>query len=222
MENINFDLYLIRHGESEANRKKNIICGRSPNAPLTRKGRLQAKSLGQRLAGEGIKFDKVFSSPFVRALDTCDLAVEPTGFRPDRVIIDDALVEMSQGEWEGRIREQVYIKDVLIDMNSQGKFFLPEGGESQRLIERRASNWFEDNILYNSEFYDGVHRTFAVFTHTQWVRAFLHYVMGFNDRLIHKIAIDNASLTRLYFDKSGWGIGPQFNDTSHLKIEEPK
>jgi len=55
-----FKVYLIRHGESEANLKAEFVSGRSNHVNLTETGTLQAKALGQYLSEVGIKFDKVF------------------------------------------------------------------------------------------------------------------------------------------------------------------
>lgn len=214
-----FELYLIRHAESEANTLPHLIGGRSEEVDITEKGRLQARLLNARLKAEGFKFDSIYSSTFKRAISTCDLGTY--GIFPwDEVVFSDQLVEMSQGEWEGEERTKIHTDPVLIEMNSKGKFYIPGNGtgESQRMIERRASNWFEDEVMYNPK-YQEAKSSIAIFTHGQWIRAFLHYVMNHNDRLMHRIKIDNTSITRLYFDKAGWGIGPEFNDTSHLKIQ---
>lgn len=213
------EIYLIRHGESVTNCQPHLIGGRSGWADLTNKGRLQARLLNLRLKEENIKFDSVYSSTLIRARRTCDLGFEGV-FPLEKVVESDQLIEMSQGKWEGQVRNKVYSDKVLIEMNSKGKFFIPanNSGESQRMIERRASNWFEDEILYNLKYQNKKSRV-AVVGHSQWFRNLLHYVMGFNDRLIHRIKIDNTSVTKLYFDQYGWGIGPEFNDTSHLKIQ---
>lgn len=215
MKEIKLDLYLIRHGESEANGQKDYITGRSPKTPLTELGVKQAVRLGKYLRSQNISFDRVYTSPLIRAKETCDLVLAKIGFSPKTFKTVDALVEMSQGAWEGRLRAEVYTDEVLLAMNTQGKFFTPSDGESQSMVEGRVSDWFEDEILTTLEKPEKI----AIFTHCQVIRAFLHYVMGFNDRLIHRIHLDNTSVTKLKFDDSGWAINC-INDTTHLLLKE--
>ena len=60
-------IYCIRHGETEDNARD--IKGRR-SARLSEKGLEQARELARRLEREGVKFDRVFSSPLLRALET--------------------------------------------------------------------------------------------------------------------------------------------------------
>lgn len=64
-------LWLLRHGEAEPH-------GTRPDArrALTKRGVRQARAAGLALANRRVKFDAVFTSPRVRALDTAKLACE--------------------------------------------------------------------------------------------------------------------------------------------------
>ena len=59
------DIILVRHGESEANIAK-VFGG--PEAKLSKLGIEQALKSKEYI--QGLKFDKVYSSPFLRAVDT--------------------------------------------------------------------------------------------------------------------------------------------------------
>lgn len=86
-------IYLARHGETAWS-----LTGQHTgltDLPLTDHGKLNARSLHNRLSG--LRFAKVFSSPLQRALCTCELA----GFA-DAVEIDRDLLEWDYGEYEGR------------------------------------------------------------------------------------------------------------------------
>ncbi|WP_270182501.1 histidine phosphatase family protein [Alkalihalobacillus sp. CinArs1] len=78
------NLYLIRHCEAE---------GQAHDASLTAKGREQAVMLADHL--QGIKFDKLYSSPFTRALQS----IEPIALKLDKQItIDERLEERRLSE----------------------------------------------------------------------------------------------------------------------------
>jgi broad specificity phosphatase PhoE len=62
-------LYLVRHGETDWNKKK-LIQGVT-DVPLNKKGERQAEELAQKLTG--VKFDAVFSSDLVRAKRTAEI-----------------------------------------------------------------------------------------------------------------------------------------------------
>lgn len=64
-------LYMIRHGQSEAN-AKNIHSGWG-QYKLTERGEEDARGAGEKL--RGIKFDKVYTSDLVRAMRTREIAL---------------------------------------------------------------------------------------------------------------------------------------------------
>src|ERR1700758_2702436 len=87
-------VYLARHGESAW-----TITGQHTgltDLPLTERGERNARKLGERLNGK--TFAKVFSSPLLRAMRTCELA----GFGAVAET-DPDLVEWDYGEYEGRL-----------------------------------------------------------------------------------------------------------------------
>ena len=87
-------LYIIRHGKTELNAKM-LMQGRS-NHPLNEAGVAQAQEAAERFADMGIKIDKVYSSPLTRAIQTAEV------ISPDaEIIIDDRLIEMDYGPYEG-------------------------------------------------------------------------------------------------------------------------
>lgn len=95
------ELWLVRHGETEwskAGRHTSVT-----DLPLTEEGESVATSLAPRL--RGVEFDRVLTSPRLRARRTAELA----GFA-DAEMTDD-LVEWDYGSYEGvttpEIRESV-------------------------------------------------------------------------------------------------------------------
>src|SRR4029434_2629444 len=87
-------VYLARHGET-AWTITGQHTGRT-DLPLTERGADMARRLGERLNGSA--YAKVFTSPCLRAVQTCNLA----GFGAVAEV-DRDLVEWDYGEYEGRL-----------------------------------------------------------------------------------------------------------------------
>ena len=87
-------IYIIRHGQTEMNNVK-ALQGRSDH-PLNETGVKQAEDTAKLLADQGIKFDYVFSSPLIRAVQTAKL-ISPE----NEPVVDERLIEMDYGKYEG-------------------------------------------------------------------------------------------------------------------------
>ncbi|MBR3357907.1 MAG: histidine phosphatase family protein [Solobacterium sp.] len=87
-------LYIVRHGQTARN-KANVLLGRT-DVPLNELGLQQAGITARHFQVAGIVFDRVYSSPLVRALDTARIIAPYAEIR-----IDDRLIEMDYGEYEG-------------------------------------------------------------------------------------------------------------------------
>ena len=84
-------VYLARHGETEWSRSGRHT-GRT-DLPLTPIGEQAARKLGDRL--RPVTFDRVFTSPLIRARRTAELAGYPA------TVPDPDLAEWDYGEVEG-------------------------------------------------------------------------------------------------------------------------
>jgi broad specificity phosphatase PhoE len=87
------EIVLVRHGETEWSRSGKHT-GRT-DVPLTEGGRSQARMVGAALRNR--RFAAVWTSPLVRALETCQLA----GLG-EVAVPSEELVEWDYGEYEGR------------------------------------------------------------------------------------------------------------------------
>ncbi len=204
-KNTNLTLYIVRHGESEINLERNLVVGQSHESPLTPKGEKQAAKLGLTLKRKRIKFDFVYSSSSMRAYQTAQITTEKIGFDPDEIKKDDRIVEYSVGDWAGGKRDEIYTSEVTKSMNLMGPYFTPPKGESLVMVQRRVMQWLFDEIIYN-ENYIGKTLDIGVFTHSMIIRVLLHYIMGFNDRLIYRIKINNTGLSIVRFTEAGWYV----------------
>jgi len=224
LDKLNFDLYLIRHGESAINATPDIM-GQSADVPLTDKGKAQAALLAKLWDKTKISFDIVFASPYERAFKTAEIATKDIlqYANPQYIVEIPELREYDAGKWIGASRKETLTQSVKYRMNVLNHSFLPPNGESQSMVERRASEWLEKTILYNqimSTWYQNKQSPLqiALFSHGMTIKCLLHYVLGFDKSLTWKISIDNTSVSKLSFDDEGWHVHT-INNCAHLLLE---
>ena len=90
-----YTIYIIRHGETD-NNKKRVLQGRS-NLPLNEEGVRQAEKARDFFDGNEIIFEKIYSSPLIRAIRTAEIITGDAA----PFILDDQLLEMDYGPYEG-------------------------------------------------------------------------------------------------------------------------
>ena len=215
-EGFECEFYFIRHGESETNATPGVLVGANFDSALTARGVEQAKLVGRRLGREGAAFDRVYSSSMVRTVQTTEVMLAEMGQpgRPfERV---DALIEQQMPGWRGVPAEEVLTPETVAYMRGKGPDFVAPEGESFRNVERRTSGWLEDEIIYNEEVASGERPlVVAVVGHGTASKCLFHYIMGFDDRMIARITLDNCSISRFRFDREGWHP-ICINDSAHL------
>ena len=170
------EFYFIRHGESESNATPGIAVGANFDAPLTEKGLDQARLVGQRLAKDGVQFDRVYSSSLVRAVQTAETMLEEMGQSGRPFSRVEALMEQQMPGWRGMSVEEVFTPETRAYMAAKGMDFVPPQGESLRVVQRRVSSWIEDEFIYNQELV-GTERSLkvAVVGHGHQVSLSLHH-----------------------------------------------
>lgn len=94
-------ILLVRHGETAWNREGRYQ-GRT-DIPLSADGQAQVRRLGARLAH--IPITRAVSSPLSRAKTTADAIL--TGRTDVTLELDPGLLEISHGEWEGKLSADV-------------------------------------------------------------------------------------------------------------------
>jgi broad specificity phosphatase PhoE len=217
-----FNLLLIRHGQSAVNIIPDRM-GQTGDVPLTHWGQEQAKLLGKRLRYSPERVDHVYTSDYTRALDTCNIAMAQDPYKRN-INICPALREYSAGDWENSNRSEVVTPQVAMKMGYLNNGFQPPKGESLNQVERRASTWLEDTILYNKDIIaeaafrrdNNLSKTnIAVFSHGMTIKCLLHYVMGFDKSFTWKLTLENTSISKLVFGEEGWRL-ITINDHAHL------
>jgi 2,3-bisphosphoglycerate-dependent phosphoglycerate mutase len=143
MDNV---LVLVRHGQSEWN-KKNLFTGwRDPD--LTEKGVAEAKRAGELLKQQGFHFDIAFTSALFRAQRTLDLLLAELDQTDLEIIRDQALNERDYGDLSGLNKDDARRKwgeeQVLIWRRSYD--IAPPGGESLKDTAQRVLPFYKQNI----------------------------------------------------------------------------
>ena len=129
------NILLVRHGETAWNREGRYQ-GRT-DIPLSADGERQVRALGERLAG--IPIDVAVASPLTRARKTAEAILAGRGTALD---LDDRIVEISHGRWEGQLASDIELShaEMLGAWRDAPGPDVPAGPEAETLgdVERRA------------------------------------------------------------------------------------
>jgi probable phosphoglycerate mutase len=182
----------VRHGETPPNRA-GLLLGRS-DADLTDRGRAQAERLAKLLAGWGV--ERVLTSPLRRARDTA----APIAAACDRgVEVDERLIEVDYGEWEGRPFGDLE-PAVVARWRGDGSF-APPGGESLETVAERVASFCEECLD---------DRVVVAVSHVSPIKAAVTWTLRVAPELAWRMRLDVASITRI-------GAGPvllSFDETA--------
>jgi probable phosphoglycerate mutase len=143
-------LYYIRHGETDWNKAARLQ-GRH-DIPLNDDGRAQAARCGKRLAdvlardGRSPGQCGYVSSPLVRARETMEIIRAAIGLPREGADLDDRLVEIAFGEWEGLTYRDVLARDKDVVQKREGSkwLFRPPGGETYAEVAERVGRWYAE------------------------------------------------------------------------------
>lgn len=184
-------VYVIRHGESETNRKRQWTGWL--DVPLTQKGKEDAGKAGQFL--NAICFDKVYSSDLSRAVETAQIAAP--GYRYER---SPLLREINVGTLA----------------NTDLALMTPE--QKQRVKECGYADFDGET---EQEFYQRIYRftkeleasdceTVALFSHAGWLRGMLNTVVGAYLPREH-VLCDNCTIAIFEYTNGIWKLHSWIN-----------
>lgn len=192
---------LIRHGVTHANLERRVQ-GQRDNG-LHPAGRAQSRRLRDWIG----EVDEVYSSSLGRAMATADLAFG----RP--VIAVDEMVEISLGEWEGEMWEELEAAGKLGGYPTDGNDIRRgHTGETWSDVQHRTSGFL--NALHQTHPGGRV----AVASHGGAIRAYAGSVLGFGfdkARLIG--SLENTSVTQMVVSLRGKPAIATYNVSAHLE-----
>ena len=138
------EVYFLRHGETAWNKERRIQ-GSTAWTDLTEDGVRLAESTMRGLAARGLKFDRLFTSPYRRALHTARIIGDGLGLEP---VADDRLCEISFGPYEGT----QYSDGLFADDNIRACFRNPpayvarDGAESFETVADRVKDFIYSEL----------------------------------------------------------------------------
>ena len=217
-------LVLVRHGLSSFN-AKGLIQGRTDDSLLTEEGYEQARKAGKALSK--INFDKIYSSPLVRAAETAKTIKNSLSKKQD-IIFDNNLLEVDLSEWSGLKIDEIKNKfpeiypiwkndpENLILKRSNNKTYEP----IQELFHQ-ANNFLENIFkIYLED--DDVN--ILVVGHNAILRCLILLLLGKPKQGFRKIRLENASFSILNISRHNESFKTQIeclNQTSHLNNNIP-
>ncbi|MBV1933212.1 MAG: 2,3-bisphosphoglycerate-dependent phosphoglycerate mutase [Parvibaculaceae bacterium] len=140
-------LVLVRHGQSEWN-KKNLFTGwRDPD--LTEQGVAEGVESGQALKAGGYEFDVAFTSELIRAQKTNDLILKEIGQTDLPIVRNQALNERDYGDLAGLNKDDAREKwgEEQVHIWRRSYDTPPPGGESLKDTADRVLPYFDKEIL---------------------------------------------------------------------------
>jgi broad specificity phosphatase PhoE len=191
-----------RHGQTELNRGGRLQ-GRL-DAPLSELGSRQAAALARGFAAEPVA--RVVSSPLRRAADTATAIARVHGLD---VAVDDRLIELDYGDWDG-----LALGDVPAgawDAWRADPGFAPPGGESLVDVTARIA-----------AFCAAVGDTGLVIavSHVSPIKAAVCNALRVDEHATWRMQLDVASVTRIGHRPDGSTYLSTFNDTAFVKSVE--
>ena len=207
-------IYIVRHGQTEANITR-IIQGQLIDGPLNERGVAQAEAVGKRF--QKIHVDAVYSSPLRRARQTAAAIRSNITDAPYTELPD--LMEMAWGVLEGQkfTGENKQFFDRLEEDWRQGRFDESvEEGESINDVLERAIRVF-DQLRVEA---DG--KTIVVVTHGRFIRVLLSTILeGYSLEQMGPLLHKNTAVSKLRL--LGKEVHADYlQDIDHLRVLKGK
>jgi probable phosphoglycerate mutase len=205
-------LLLVRHGVTDWNREGRFQGHQDP--PLSTEGLNEARLLAQRLAGEpGERPARIVTSPLLRAAQTAAAIAAALRGDPVAVEADARLVELGQGEWEGRTHAELELNDAerYAAWRHSSPRRPPPGGESLEAASERVGSALDEIFAVGDV---GAWPTCLV-AHGGSLRIAARQLLSMDLQTAWHVELDNASLSVLDWNVDGWRL-VSWNDVTHL------
>ncbi len=188
-------IYIMRHGETYWNREGKIQ-GAS-DIELTDYGIELAQITAEGFYQDGIRFDRIYSSPLIRALKTAQIVADKTLVPGGELILDNRLREMSFGKYEGLLLKEYrqFDENIANCFDAPERYVADETGESYEQVFRRIDD-FTDRELLPLENIPEIQNVLVI-CHGTVIRAFLHRIEGFSLDDFWKIKQPNCCINKV-------------------------
>lgn len=184
-------IYVVRHGQSE-NNLAGIHTG-WVQCSLTEKGKNDALMAGRLL--KNIRFDRVYCSDLIRAMETLDVALP--GRKAD--VYTPLLREINVGSTQNKSRAQCLAEyGADYGVNSARYDFSPYGGENCAMHKNRVREFLK---LLENDPCDCA----AVFCHAGTVKRMLTLTLHLNDEETG-MACSNGSVSVFEYENNRWKL----------------
>ena len=212
-------LIFVRHGLSSFN-EKGLIQGRTDDSYLTQKGYEQALKSGEALSG--INFNKIYSSPLIRAAETAK-TIQKNLQNENKIIYDNNLLEVDLSKWSGLTMNEIknkYPENYLIWKNDPDNLKLERN--ENNIYKPIKELYDQANVFIRNIFnvYLGKESTnILIIGHNAILRCLILSLIGSPKKGFRKIKLDNASFSILNILKQRNSYKTQIeclNQTSHL------
>lgn len=204
-------LYLVRHGESEAN-VAGVLQGQT-HGTLTAAGRDAAARLGRALASLSLaeRPTAIFTSDLRRAVETAEIIAEALGATPH---LFPAAREWNVGDLDGL--PAAALVDAIKRSGLLAAEFAPSGGESLNELQARAVGTLADLAREAAEGSRSAdrERTLLV-SHGDFIRMAIGAAASMPIDAATSLSLRNTSLTELALSKGSWRV-ERIGDASHL------
>ena len=199
-------LVVVRHGVTDWNREGRFQGHLDP--PLSDAGRHEARLVGERIAADPrLRPTRVISSSLGRALETASAIAGAAGLpvEPER-----RLIEIGQGEWEGRTHAELEVSDAdrYRAWRDASGMSQPPGGESIASATDRVRALLD-------ELRATVPGTTCLVSHGGTLRILASIVLDLGDDRSWALDVDNASVGAVTAVEGAWRLD-RWNDTRHL------
>jgi broad specificity phosphatase PhoE len=167
-------IYFIRHGETDWNLEGRLQGQK--DIPLNDLGRVQAEEAGRRLKEIAPHYEDLayVASPMRRTRETMELLRAAMGLHPQSYRLDERLIELTFGIWEGMTWKEVRkAEPQLAALRERDKwnYVPPGGGESYAMLTDRIRPVLDD-----------LTRDTVIVAHGGVARAFLAVCCGVSSR----------------------------------------
>ncbi|MBW9151400.1 alpha-ribazole phosphatase [Clostridium estertheticum] len=182
------NIYLLRHGQTEENRKGSYY----GNLDISLNEIGVAQGYKAKDFFSDIKLDRVYVSDKRRTLEMAKLAL---GLKEMEIIQDSRINETNFGEFEGKTYEEIkkfYPKECL-SWTDNWKEFVPPKGESYIELCMRVKS-FMDNIKKLD--FDNI----LICAHSGVIRAIYCYIMDENIDLFWKFGCKNGDISIIKYE----------------------